>query len=148
MKFVAPRPFADPEIAARKVVEIANATGSGRPHQTDSLHRSKHRPLFDHLVRGRQLVPVSGDEKRSVPDARAGTSPGAQREIRRPSRVAGTRLNQSRYAGCSLNLGNPSVRDNQSAARIKNNDSGFKPWDVTSGTVSASLHPAGAELFT
>src|SRR6266480_2100158 len=73
MKFVAPRPFADPEIAARKVVEIANATGSGRPHQTDSLHRSKHRPLFDHLVRGRQLVPVSGDDKRSVPDARAGT---------------------------------------------------------------------------
>jgi hypothetical protein len=25
MKFVAPRPFADPEVAARKLVELANA---------------------------------------------------------------------------------------------------------------------------
>jgi hypothetical protein len=35
MKFVEPRPFADPEIAARKIIEIANdveATQDGRIH--------------------------------------------------------------------------------------------------------------------
>jgi hypothetical protein len=43
MKFVAPRPFADPEAAAQKLMEIANAV-EGRSGRSD-LHRAAQRPV-------------------------------------------------------------------------------------------------------
>jgi hypothetical protein len=49
MKFVANRPFADPEIAARKLMEIANAVD---PVQDGRIHIEKINGPFIHELKG------------------------------------------------------------------------------------------------
>ena len=49
MKFVAPRPFADPEVAARKLLELANAF---EPIQDGRIYIEKINEPFLYQLRG------------------------------------------------------------------------------------------------
>src|SRR5438046_1195335 len=70
MKFIQPRPFTDPEAAARKLMEIANATEAvqdGRIH----IERSTGRSYMGGRLAGRiRCGPEAGDRPRLALDAR------------------------------------------------------------------------------
>jgi len=63
-KFIEPRPYADPEAAARKLMELADAV---KPVQDGRIHVEKlNGPFLFHLradanVQGSKMVPTRGD---------------------------------------------------------------------------------------
>jgi hypothetical protein len=63
MKFVAPRPFADPDVAARKIIELANAV---EPVQDGRIHIEKINGPFLFELKGTPAEYKAGLERASL----------------------------------------------------------------------------------
>ena len=89
MKFAEPRPFADPEAAARKLVEIANATetahredqradavsAEGDPGRIQGWARARHRKWLAGAARERYFCTVHASRTDPVCSGVFGRSP-------------------------------------------------------------------------